>query len=65
MRKTYKKPNIYKVSMGSECMTPVVLSKQSIGEDVDPIGGGGKVDDEGDAKFFYHSLWDEDLWDEE
>ena len=65
MRITYKKPNIYKVSMGSECMAPVVLSNQSIGGNEKPIGGEGDVDDEGDAKFFYHSLWDEDLWDEE
>ena len=65
MKKTYKKPNIYKVSLGSECMAPIVLSNQSIGGDVDPIGGEGDVDDEGDAKFFYQSLWDEDLCDEE
>ena len=65
MRKTYKKPNIYKVSMGSECMAPVVLSKQSIGNNVDPIGGEGDIDDEADAKIFNHSLWDEDLWDKE
>ena len=65
MKKTYKKPNIYKVSLGSECMAPIVLSNQSIGGDVDPIGGEGDVDDEADAKIFYQSLWDEDLWDEE
>ena len=65
MKKTYKKPNIYKVILGSECMAPIVLSNQSIGGDVDPIGGEGDVDDEADAKIFYQSLWDEDLWDEE
>ena len=65
MRKTYKKPNIYTVSMGSECMAPVVLSKQSIGGNVGSTGGEGDVDDEADAKIFNHSLWDEDLWDKE
>ena len=60
MKTTYKKPNIYKVSMGSECMAPVVLSKQSIGEDVKPIGGEGDVDDEADANIFQSSLWDEE-----
>ncbi len=66
MRKTYKKPNIYKVSMGSECMAPVVLSKQSIGGNVGSTGGEGKVDDEADAKVYhFHSLWDDDLSDEE
>lgn len=65
MRKTYKKPNIYKVSMGSECMAPVVLSKQSIGGDEKPNGGEGEVDDEADAKIYNLSLWDEELWDKE
>ena len=65
MKITYKKPNIYKVSLGSECMAPIVLSNQSIGGDVDPIGGEGDVDDEGDAKTYNYSLWDEELWDEE
>ena len=51
--------------MGSECMAPVVLSKQSIGGDVDPIGGEGDVDDEGDAKIHNFSLWEDDLWEEE
>ena len=60
MKTTYKKPNIYKVSMGSECMAPVVLSKQSIGEDVKPIGGEGDVDDEADANIHHPSLWDEE-----
>ena len=60
MKITYKKPNIYKESMGSECMAPVVLSKQSIGEDVKPIGGEGDVDDEADANIFQSSLWDEE-----
>lgn len=60
MRKTYKKPNIYTVSMGSECMAPVVLSKQSIGENVKDIGGEGDVDDEADAKIYNQSLWDEE-----
>ena len=62
MRKTYKKPNIYMVSKGSVCMAPVVLSKQSIGEDEKPIGGEGDVDDEADAKIHQPSLWE---WDEE
>ena len=56
MKITYKKPNIYKESMGSECMAPVVLSKQSIGEDVKTIGGEGDVDDEADAKIHQPSL---------
>ena len=64
MRKTYKKHNIYKVSMGSECMAPVVLSKQSIGENVKPIGNNGNpegnVDDEADANIYHPSLWDEE-----
>ena len=60
MEKTYKKPNIYEVSMGSECLSPVVLSKQSIGEDEKPIGGEGDVDDEADAKIYNQSLWDEE-----
>ena len=49
MKIKYKKPNIYKESMGSECMAPVVLSNQSIGENVKSIGGEGDADDEGDA----------------
>ena len=60
MKRTYKRPNIYKESMGSECMAPVVLSKQSIGEKVDPIGGEGKKDDEADANIYHPSLWDEE-----
>ena len=62
MKIKYKKPNIYKESMGSECMAPVVLSKQSIGRDVRTIGGEGDVDDEADAKIHQPSLWE---WDEE
>ena len=49
MKIKYKKPNIYKESMGRECMAPVKLSKQSIGKTVDSIGGEGDVGDEGDA----------------
>ena len=60
MKITYKKPNIYKESMGSECMAPVVLSNQSIGENVNPIGGEGNVDDEADANIYKPSLWDEE-----
>ena len=60
MKKAYEKPNIYKESMGSECMAPVVLSKQSIGEDVKTIGGEGDVDDEADANLYQSSLWDEE-----
>ena len=60
MKITYKKPNIYKESMGSECMAPVVLSKQSIGENVKSIGGEGNVDDEADANIYQPSLWDEE-----
>jgi hypothetical protein len=60
MKITYKKPDIYKESTGSECMAPVVLSKQSIGEYVEPIGGEGDVDDEADAKIYHFSLWDEE-----
>ena len=60
MNKTYKKPNIYIVSKGIVCMAPVVLSKQSIGEYVEPIGGEGDVDDEADAKIYHFSLWDEE-----
>ena len=56
MKITYKKPNIYKESMGSECMAPVVLSKQSIGGSVDNIGGEGEDDDEADGNT---SFWDE------
>ena len=62
MKKTYKKPSINTKSMGIECLAPVVLSKQSIGENVDPSGGEGDVDDEADAKIYHHSLWE---WDEE
>jgi hypothetical protein len=66
MKKTYEKPSIYTVRMGSECMAPVVLSGQSIGGTVGPIGGEGDVDDGGDAKVYhFHSLWDDDLSDEE
>lgn len=50
--------------MGSECLAPVVLSRQSIGENVRSIGGNGDVSDEADAKIFQPSLWDEELWDE-
>lgn len=60
MKKTYKKPDIYKESMGSECMAPVVLSNQSIGRKVDPIGGEGNPDDGGDANIYQRSLWDEE-----
>ena len=60
MKITYKKPNIYKESMGSECMAPVVLSNQSIGGNENPIGGEGKVDDEADANIYRPSLWDEE-----
>ena len=60
MKKTYKKPNIYKESMGSECMDPVVLSRQSIGGNVKPIGGEGFVNDEADANIHLPSLWDEE-----
>ncbi len=60
MKITYKKPNIYKESMGSECLAPVVLSNQSIGENVNPIGGEGNVDDEADANIYQPSLWDEE-----
>ena len=60
MKITYKKPDIYKESMGSECMAPVILSKQSIGENVKSIGGEGDVDDEADANIHLPSLWDEE-----
>ena len=60
MKRTYKKPYTYKESMGSECMAPVVLSNQSIGGNVNPIGGEGKVDDEADANIYRPSLWDEE-----
>ena len=60
MKITYKKPNIYRESMGSECMAPVVLSRQSIGENVRTIGGEGDVDDEADANIHLPSLWDEE-----
>ena len=58
MKIKYKKPNIYKESMGSECMAPVVLSKQSIGENVKDIGGMGYVGDEADAKASQRIFWD-------
>ena len=60
MKIKYKKPNIYKESMGSECMAPVILSNQSIGRDVKHIGGEGEVDDEADANIYHPSLWDEE-----
>ena len=60
MKITYKKPDIYKESMGSECMAPVILSKQSIGENVKSIGGEGDADDEADANIHLPSLWDEE-----
>ena len=60
MKIKYKKPNIYKESMGSECMAPVILSNQSIGENVKTIGGEGNVDDGGDANIYQRSLWDEE-----
>ena len=64
MKIKYKKPNIYKESMGSECMAPVILSNQSIGNYVEPIGYNGNpegnVDDEADANFHHPSLWDEE-----
>lgn len=64
MKITYKKPNIYKESMGSECMAPVILSNQSIGRNVEPIGNNGNpegnVDDEADANIYRPSLWDEE-----
>ena len=60
MKKTYRRPNIYKISLGSECLVPVILSKQSIGENVNPIGGEGNVDDEADANIYKPSLWDEE-----
>ena len=60
MKITYKKPDIYKESTGSECMAPVVLSKQSIGEVVEKIGGEGEVNDEADANIFQRSLWEEE-----
>ena len=58
MKRTYKKPDIYKESMGSECMAPVKLSKQSIGENVKDIGGIGNVGDEADAKASQRIFWD-------
>ena len=60
MKKSYKKPDIYKECMGSECMAPVILSNQSIGRDVKHIGGEGNVDDEADANIHLPSLWDEE-----
>ena len=62
MKKTYRRPNIYKISLGSECLVPVILSKQSIGNNKNSIGGEGDVDDEADAKIHQPSLWE---WDEE
>ena len=58
MKKTYRKPNIYKISLGSECLVPVILSKQSIGENVKDIGGMGYVGDEADAKASQRIFWD-------
>ena len=58
MKQTYKRPNIYKISLGSECLVPVILSKQSIGEDVKHIGGIGNVGDEADAKASQRIFWD-------
>ena len=58
MKKTYIKPNINKKSMGIECLAPVVLSKQSIGENVKDIGGMGYVGDEADAKASQRIFWD-------
>ena len=60
MKITYKKPNIYRESMGSECMAPVILSRQSIGGKVNPIGGEGDVDDEADANIYDDSFWDDE-----
>ena len=60
MKKSYKKPDIYKECMGSECMAPVILSNQSIGENKETIGGEGKANDEADANFHHPSLWDEE-----
>ena len=60
MKIKYKKPNIYKESMGSECMAPVILSNQSIGKDVKHIGGDGEANDEADANIYQRSLWDEE-----
>ena len=60
MKRTYKKPDTYMESMGSECMAPVVLSRQSIGDNVKTIGGEGDVDDEADANIYQRSLWDDE-----
>ena len=60
MKKTYRRPNIYKISLGSECLVPVILSNQSIGENVKTIGGEGNVDDGGDANIYQRSLWVEE-----
>ena len=60
MKITYKKPDIYKESTGSECMAPTILSNQSIGKDVKHIGGEGEVNDEADANIFQRSLWEEE-----
>ena len=58
MKKTYRRPNIYKECMGNECMAPVILSNQSIGRDVKHIGGEGEVNDEADAKASQRIFWD-------
>ena len=60
MKTSYKKPDIYKECMGSECMAPVILSNQSIGRDVKDIGDEGEVNDEADANIYHPSLWDEE-----
>ena len=60
MRITYKKADINKESMESECMAPVILSNQSIGEKVNPIGGEGEEDDEADANMYDSSFWDDE-----
>lgn len=60
MKTSYKKPDIYKECMGSECMAPVILSNQSIGKDVKHIGGEGEANDEADANIYQRSLWDEE-----
>ena len=60
MRITYKKADINKESMGSECMAPVILSKQSIGENERTIGGEGDDDDEADANMYDSSFWDDE-----
>ena len=60
MKIAYKKADINKESMGSECMDPVILSNQSIGEKVNPIGGEGEEDDEADANMYDSSFWDDE-----